>query len=182
MGLYLIIFVSYTTTSISAFSTQSSAFYMLGTQLPVIQLTQLSSLVLYLFIAVPPKWRCHESDEFSKALFSVTHMREFCQHSSRAQTFTLWKSKWDPILPLIPGNQTSACSGRRAHLLRRCPAWPSPAHLAFLPELQLHFQGQLSSNPLLYKQSHILIKTIMQGELLQYMISVCSCTYRWPTF
>lgn len=91
-------------------------------------------------------------------------------------------SKRDPILPLSPGNQTSACSGRRAHLLRRCPAWPSPAHLAFLPELQLHFQGQLSSNSLLYKQCHILIKAIVQGELLQYVISVCSCTYRWPTF
>lgn len=89
MGLYLIIFVSYTTTSIPAFSTQSSALYMLGTQLPVTQLTQFSSLVLYMFIAVPPKWRCHESDEFFKALFSATHMWELRQHSSRAQPFTL---------------------------------------------------------------------------------------------
>lgn len=183
VGLYLIIFVSYTTTSITACSTQSSALHMPGTQLPVFQLTQFSSLVLYLFITLPPKWRCHESDEFFFKLFSATHMGELHQHSSRAQPFTLCKSKRDPLLPLIPGNQTSACSaeeltcwgGDAQHGLAQ-HTWP------FLPELRLHFQGQLSSNPLLYKQSHILIKAIVQGELLQYMTSVCSCTYRWPTF
>lgn len=70
---------------------------------------------------------------------------------------------------------------QRACLLRRrCSARSSAAHLALSAKLQLHFQGQLSSNPLLNKQSHIFMKAIVQGELLQHVISVCSCTYRCP--
>lgn len=43
----------------------------------------------FLLTTLPPKWRCRESDEFFKALFSATHMQELPQHSSRAQPFTL---------------------------------------------------------------------------------------------
>lgn len=96
-------------------------------------------------------------------------------HTIALHSHVLWKSTQDPhsafssqktdICLLRPGGHT--CGGGKA---QQCRA----AHLALLCELQPHFQGQLSSNPLLYKQSHILIKATVHGELLKYVKLVCS--------
>lgn len=107
VGLYRIIFVSFH----HCLQYPKQCLILLGTQLPVIQLIQFSSLVLYLFIALPSKWRCHESDEFFKSDFSHAHVRappaqpqDPAFHTVALHSLTLWKNKWDPILPFLPGN------------------------------------------------------------------------------
>lgn len=120
-----------------------------------------------------PQWKCNESDEFVlRPHFEAMHVWQLLASFPKlnlSQPLTLWKSKQDPVLPSHPRKpniclfwpEELTCWGGDAQLAIAQHIWP------FLPELKLHFQGQLSSNLLLYKQSYILIRTIVQGELLK---------------
>lgn len=91
----------------------------MGIQLPVIQLTPFSSLVLSYFF---PPWRCSERDEVFKALFlSHAHVRApSAQLQSPAfmllqYTATHYeRANETPSCLLTPENQTSGCSSLKS--------------------------------------------------------------------
>lgn len=109
---YLIIFVFCTTISITVVSSPKQC--MVGTQLPVIQLTQLFSLVLSLSFLTSHGDAVRVMG-FLKLFLSHTHARALSPqfqspafHAVALHSLTLWKSKRDPILPPHP-RQPNIC-------------------------------------------------------------------------
>lgn len=110
MRLCLITFVICATTSITVPSTQKQCLIGDSYSTTSYPVDPFSSLVLSFSSPLTLKWRCHEGDEFFKALIlSHAHARALSAqsqspafHAVAFHSLTLWESKRDPILPPHP--------------------------------------------------------------------------------